>query len=72
MKGTKPGNDSKNLVTHCFASDGVILAFLYLEYTLVNTASYSAPNVLTAESQNSVMMDMGSASCVPPSSVYFL
>ena len=72
MKGAKPGNDSKNLVTHYFAACGVSLALPFLEYTLVKTASYKAPNVLTDESQNSITSDIGSASCVLPSSVYVL
>ena len=38
----------------------------------MKTASYKALNVLIVESQNYVTSDIGSASCVPPSSVYFL
>ena len=72
MKSTISGNDSKNLVTHCFVACGASLALPVLKYILLNTASYKAQNILTAESQNSITSDIGSVWCLPPSSVNFL
>ena len=71
VNGDIPGNDSLNFVTQYFAACGVGVALPVLGYTLWNTISHRAPNVLTVDNKNSMTVDICSASFLPLSSVWF-
>ena len=55
LKGSGPVNDTENVSIKYLTTFGVDYDFLDLEYTLLQSSSYRAPNKITATNQNSVM-----------------